>query len=226
MPLNNISPIPSPPILNLYSHSRAARARWREKWGRKRGRANTQWHITKETWLSLRTSDLRDLPVRSYSTTVLGRKLGLVVPLFLEENLEGCERKGRRQRYLPLLPFLLLMLVDQSLPHGALSSTKCSGCVTHIFGKSELHILPGERGGRSQSLGGLNWFGTVPWHCCDSFRVHVGGFAETQIHCIKPERPRSVGLSLVVGSPGNKWLKSPRIEQSWGVNKLYEKEPK
>lgn len=76
-----------------------------------------------------------------------------------------------------------------------------------------LHCLRGKWGKKPDPLCRLNWWRTACWRCCGSLRVHGGGFVETQTHGRNAVRPRGVGMSLVAGSPGNKWPKSAGTEQ-------------
>lgn len=114
----------------------------------------------------------------------------------LEPNLEKLEGKGRREEYLRLLPFRLLIFMDQRSPHGAFKSLCTFGLCYLSSRKSDpkhrtVHCFKEKVKQRLWPL----WLGlavAVSCCCCGSLRAHNEGFAETHVHGRHVERPSTV----------------------------------
>lgn len=107
----------------------------------------------------------------------------------LAPNQEQCQGRRRREGYLLLLPFLLLLLMDQSSPHGALSPPTCSGCITQVL-ESQIQNLEPYVVSRRQwkaSMASVDW---------PDLALRPGAAVARSVHVVRALQKRNLVLSM------------------------------
>lgn len=147
----------------------------------------------------------------------------------LAPNLEQCQGTWRREGYLLLLPFLLLLLMDQSSPHGALSPPTCSGCVTQVLESQIQNLEP-------YIVLRRKWKASMTSVDRPGLELRPGAAVACSVHMMralqKPTLVRSMRETQQCGAVSSGWISWGQMatvtgtEQIWGLYKVYEKPSK